>query len=122
MQADPSITPQGTLHYYNSVASQDPAIHDFYRYFKVPGLGHCWGGAGGQPISLFGQLRGWVENNTAPSSSPVTVTKPDNSTQEQLICAYPARAVYGCGEKNETTATECWTCVERDADVVLQDL
>ncbi|KAG9664781.1 hypothetical protein KCU95_g7322, partial [Aureobasidium melanogenum] len=57
--ADPSITPQGTLHYYKSVGLQDPSIHDFYRYFKVLGLGHCWGGNGGQPTSLFGQLRDW---------------------------------------------------------------
>ncbi|KAG9964449.1 tannase and feruloyl esterase, partial [Aureobasidium melanogenum] len=120
--ADPSISPQGTLHYYNSVKSQDPSIHDFYRYFKVPGLGHCWGGNGGQPTSLFGQLRQWVENSTAPNSSPVTITKPDNSTQDQLICAYPSRAVYACDNRNDTMGTECWRCVERDADVVLQGL
>ncbi|KAJ4289690.1 hypothetical protein N0V90_011019 [Kalmusia sp. IMI 367209] len=90
--ADQSIPPDGTLNFYHEIANTVPDIESFYRYFKVPGLGHCWGGSGGQPITLFDQLRVWVENGTAPDSSVVTITKPNNSTQEQLICAYPKKA------------------------------
>ncbi|CAI7635556.1 unnamed protein product [Penicillium crustosum] len=33
----------------------------FYRYFEAPGLGHCVGGGGGHPLTIFDALRSWVE-------------------------------------------------------------
>lgn len=111
LQADPSISPNGTLSFYREISSIVPNTTDFYRYFNVPGLGHCFGGNGGQPVKLFDQLRAWVENGTAPESSPVTVTKPDNSTMEQVICAWPKKAVFGNGcDENGNVTSACWRC------------
>ncbi|KAF5704828.1 hypothetical protein FGLOB1_8340 [Fusarium globosum] len=68
--ADQSISPRGTLHYYNQVSDFVGNITSFYKYYQVPALGHCWGGNGGQPEELFDQLRAWVENaNSMPASS-----------------------------------------------------
>ncbi|KAL2813416.1 Tannase/feruloyl esterase [Aspergillus granulosus] len=92
--ADDAITPGSTLHYFNEVSRTLDNVTDFYRYYRVPGLEHCSGGPGGQPIHLFEQLRAWVENGTAPDSSSVTVTLPSNATMEQLICPFPRKAVY----------------------------
>ncbi|XDG03902.1 hypothetical protein ABKA04_003517 [Annulohypoxylon sp. FPYF3050] len=100
--ADPSITPGSTLHYYKEVNATVGNVTDFYRYYRVPGLGHCWGGNGGQPVALFDQLREWVENGTAPVASPVNVTLPSNSTQQAVICPYPQRAVLQKGDS--------WSC------------
>ncbi|KAK1518026.1 uncharacterized protein CCOS01_12283 [Colletotrichum costaricense] len=91
--ADQSISPGGTLRYYNTVSDVVGGnISSFYKYYRVPGLEHCWGGRGGQPEALFAQLRAWVENGTEPESSPVIVTLPDGSTQEQVLCPYPQKA------------------------------
>lgn len=121
IQADPSITPHGTLHYYNEVSKQLSDVHDFYRYFKVPGLDHCWGGSSSVPTNLFGQLRSWVENGTAPMNTTVTVTKPDNSTALRPLCAYPERAVYSCNV-TEAEAEDCWTCFGGEVELEIDTL
>lgn len=41
--ADNLINPQGTMLYYSKVAALDPEVHDFYRQFYSPGIGHCGG-------------------------------------------------------------------------------
>ncbi|KAH6613822.1 tannase and feruloyl esterase-domain-containing protein [Boeremia exigua] len=109
--ADPSISPNGTLSFYKDISDTVPDTPSFYRYFSVPGLGHCWGGNGGQPVALFDQLRAWVENGTAPESTPVTITKPDQSKMQQLLCAWPKKAVFaeGCDVNGDVT-TACWSC------------
>ncbi|KAK1658146.1 tannase and feruloyl esterase [Colletotrichum godetiae] len=107
--ADPLIPPNNTLNYYKDVLNQQDDAQDFYRYFPVPGLGHCWGGpGGGQPTALFDQLRSWVENGTAPESSPVTITKPDRTHETQVVCPFPKKAIY-----SETTLGDPagWSCV-----------
>ncbi|KAI5925188.1 Tannase/feruloyl esterase [Camillea tinctor] len=109
--ADPSITPGSTLHYYKEVNSMVGNVTGFYRYYRVPGLGHCWGGNGGQPDALFDQLRLWVENDTAPVASLVEVTLSSNATQTQIICPYPQRAVFQPSCANRTTEPlDCWSC------------
>ncbi|CAG9942620.1 unnamed protein product [Clonostachys rosea f. rosea IK726] len=105
-KSDPAITPGSTLQYYKSVLEVVSNVTDFYRYYRVPGLGHCWGGNGGQPVHLFDQLRGWVENGTAPDSSPVTVTLPTNNTMGQVLCPWPKKAVLKPSELNSTWACE----------------
>ncbi|VUC34399.1 unnamed protein product [Clonostachys rosea] len=72
--ADNIIPPGGTRDYYESVGKITPDIHDFYRLFEAPGLGHCFGGASGPPTGLFAQLRDWVENGTAPEQTPIKVS------------------------------------------------
>ncbi|CAI6092298.1 unnamed protein product [Clonostachys chloroleuca] len=107
--ADQSIPVWNTLSYYREVASYLGGVDDFYQYYRVPGLAHCAGGAGGQPIALFDQLRLWVENGTAPSHSPVTIKLPDNTTRVEIICPYPSKAVFGRPCTN-LTSTSCWSC------------
>ncbi|KAI9148776.1 putative feruloyl esterase [Paramyrothecium foliicola] len=106
--SDPSIPPAGTLQYYEDVSKFAGDISSFYKYYRVPGLGHCWGGNGGQPEALFGQLQAWVENGTAPESSSVVVTRADNTTEQQVICPYPKKATFGSG--CHTNSTQSWFC------------
>lgn len=86
-QSDQTVAPQASRLYYNQVDSVIPDIQSFYRHFEVPGLAHCLGGSGGQPTSLFSQLRAWVENGTVPESSPITFTY-KNVTHENLLYPY----------------------------------
>ncbi|EMT74633.1 Tannase [Fusarium odoratissimum] len=110
-QADPSISPGGTLQYYNKVSDFVGNVTSFYKYYQVPALGHCWGGKGGQPEALFDQLRAWVENGTEPFSTPVVVTRPDNTAQQQILCPYPQMPSFNtsCSAKN---STRCWSCAQ----------
>ncbi|WAO91777.1 Carboxylic ester hydrolase [Fusarium falciforme] len=107
--ADQSISPGGTLSYYKQVSEFVGNVTSFYKYYRVPGLGHCWGGNGGQPEALFSQLQAWVENGTEPEYTPIVVTKPDNSTQQQILCPYPQKPRFddSCTKANSTT---CWSC------------
>ncbi|RSL70914.1 hypothetical protein CEP53_001742 [Fusarium sp. AF-6] len=108
-QADQSISPGGTLSYYKQVSDFVGNVTSFYKYYRVPGLGHCWGGNGGQPEALFSQLQVWVENGTEPEYTPAVVTMPDNSTQQQILCPYPQKPLFddSCTKVNSTT---CWSC------------
>ncbi|KAK2029738.1 tannase and feruloyl esterase [Colletotrichum zoysiae] len=106
--ADPTIPANISLEYYQKVLALQPDAPDFYRYFQVPGLEHCWGGRGGQPIALFDQLRLWVEKGTIPESSPITITKPDNTGEDRILCPYPENAVF---DYDTLGSPPGWYCV-----------
>ncbi|KAI1122962.1 Tannase/feruloyl esterase [Nemania abortiva] len=111
---DNTIPTAGSEQYYKAVASISPDIHNFYRYFEVPGLGHCFGGSSQQPSNLFEQLRLWVENGTAPETTAVNVTDATGSQVlgSRVLCPYPQRQqlIKGC---TDTAAGKCWTCTKR---------
>jgi hypothetical protein len=72
-------------------------------------MSHCTGGRSGDPTSLFDQLRAWVENGTAPESSPVEITDLAGAVQERILCPYPRKATFDedCGK---TAGAQCWAC------------
>ncbi len=115
---DQLIMPRGVINYYRQMASRygeqhgEPdfeRLHDFYRLFRAPGVGHCGGGAGPQPQNLFDALVNWVENDVAPdqilaqstsSSGVVTRTRP--------LCPYPQTAIYnGTGSTDDAKNFHC---------------
>ncbi|KAJ8120832.1 hypothetical protein ONZ43_g2562 [Nemania bipapillata] len=89
--ADTLIPPNGSSHYYNSVAAVTPGVDQFYRHFEIPGLGHCYSGRSGQPSDLFLQLRAWVENGTAPERTVVNTTDLNNEIRPRILCPYPKK-------------------------------
>ncbi|KAI1416400.1 Tannase/feruloyl esterase [Hypoxylon sp. FL1857] len=85
------ITPAaGTERYYNEATKVTPELRDFYRYFEVPGLGHCYGGNGGHPSNVFEALRAWVENGTTPDNIPIDVPR-HGPSRRRILCPYPER-------------------------------
>jgi hypothetical protein len=109
VQADNAIVPRPLEEYYDEVADTVSNVRDFYRLFEVPGLGHCGGGRSGLPVHLFEDLRAWVENGTAPDSSPVTITNLEGDTEERIICPYPLKPKLdkACGV---AAPPVCWSC------------
>lgn len=97
------------MKYYNEVSDLTPNVDDFYRHFEVPGMSHCTGGRSGDPTGLFDQLRAWVENGTAPDTSPVEITDLSGAVQLRILCPYPQKAQFDkdCGTAAEA---QCWTC------------
>ncbi|SPO01967.1 related to feruloyl esterase B precursor [Cephalotrichum gorgonifer] len=108
--ADSLIPPQGTERYYNEVWDLLPDVHDFYRYFEAPGLGHCFGGRSAPPAGLFDQLRAWVENGTAPEQTPARITDLEGDQQDRILCPYPKKGKFNkkCGRAGDA---KCWGCV-----------
>ncbi|KAH7269039.1 putative feruloyl esterase [Fusarium redolens] len=98
-----SIIPiNGTLHYYDAVAAQNPNVHDFYRVFVAPGINHCFGGNGAYPDTTFDALRKWVEDGIAVDTLPATSV---GITPEikRTLCPYSKKQFYS-GAHNSTTA------------------
>lgn len=112
LQADPNIPPKGTRDYYESVAKVLPDVNDFFRVFEVPGLEHCSGGTGGQPTTIFDQMRAWVENGTVPETLPITFTDAKNETQNRILCPLPLKTTFNatCGDG---ARAECFYCAEK---------
>ncbi|KAJ5792831.1 uncharacterized protein N7503_008809 [Penicillium pulvis] len=105
--ADESIPTQSSEHYYRSVSDSMPDIQSFYRYFEAPGLGHCSGGKGGQPLTIFNSLRRWVEEDAAPETLPVYFNGTGGEQQARILCPYPSKAIYQGGSTDDIDNFEC---------------
>lgn len=69
--ADPLVPFQDAVNYYERVISQQQGLKEtqsFFRYFLVPGMGHCSGGPGlnGFARNVLTDLVDWVEKKQAP--------------------------------------------------------
>jgi len=123
--ADSVITPMMDVDFYGRVVARygQDKTDDFFRFFALPGMGHCSGGAGfshiggatGAPIKdsadhdMVRALDLWMTSNQAPSlfiaahindEKVITATRP--------ICRFPLEARYtGKGDANRA---ENFTC------------
>ncbi|KAL0933942.1 feruloyl esterase b precursor [Colletotrichum truncatum] len=110
--ADGLIPFKQTVHYYKEVLQIDPDAQDFYRFFEVPGLGHCAGGVGAQPTATWDALVAWVEKGQAPDSLPVDYTNPQGQNEERLLCPYPLQPrLSGAAGRNGTEDRQ-WQCLK----------
>ena len=67
--ADPQISPSNATQYYDRVVQVHRGrenIHDSFRLFMAPGMGHCAGGPGPNSFDSLTALENWVENGLAP--------------------------------------------------------
>ncbi|KAF2175400.1 tannase and feruloyl esterase [Zopfia rhizophila CBS 207.26] len=132
-QADELLAVGNSDRYYDAVKTTLNAtsteLDDFYRYFRVSGVNHCFGGPGANALgqlgfaarasdspedSMLSRIVEWVENGAAPEF--VRGTKFVNDTPALGVefsrkhCKHPAVNVYrGTGNG---TDEEGWTCVE----------
>ncbi|KAK4156102.1 Tannase/feruloyl esterase [Chaetomidium leptoderma] len=130
-QQDQIITSSNSPRYYNHVAQTmnlpSSALDDFYRFFRISGMGHCTGGPG---ATFIGQGRGasasldpdqnvltavvrWVEEGKAPDSILGTAFVDGAAAGGQVAfqrrhCKYPLRNTYtGKGDPNDADSWEC---------------
>ena len=103
--ADPGITPETTIWYYDSVLDKmGKNQSNWMRLFMAPGMGHCRGGPGVNTFDSIGALEKWVEKGIAPDQmigiGAEGFTRP--------MCPYPQYAEYkGTGDLREGAN---WTC------------
>jgi hypothetical protein len=90
MQMDEVIPPNGTRSYYEAVTAGDSSVHEYYKLFEAPVMGHCFGTKGGYPSTMFESLIAWVESGNAPTSLPVKYSPEDGKMGRHTIgsCAH----------------------------------
>lgn len=131
-QEDAIITSYNSPRYYEHVAGtmglDPPQLDEFYRLFRISGMGHCYGGPGassiGQRIDYSATLDPegnvltavvrWVEEGVAPDTilgtAYVNQTKDSGEVAfQRRHCRYPLRNVYsGSGDPADP---DSWGCV-----------
>ena len=80
------------------------------RYYEVPGMDHCAGGAGAGDIDWLHALDSWVETGRAPGALPAKhAADQDGPAFERPVCAYPEQARLQKGRGKHHKA-EYWAC------------
>lgn len=84
---DGGVPYQGSLEYYERVSARigPEATDSSVRLFVAPGVGHCAGGPGPQPVGMLEDLIAWVEEGTTPDVIRSERTNADGS----LVAARP---------------------------------
>jgi len=85
------------------------------RFYRPPGMFHCFGGYGPDRFDLLLPLADWVEQGKAPDAIPATqVANPALAQTERArpLCPYPTIARYkGSGDPD---SADSYTCVMPD--------
>ena len=109
--SDPQISPLNSTQYYSRVAAAlggASKIHDSYRLFMAPGMGHCGGGEGPNTFDMVAALEQWVEQGRAPDRIVASHATNGAVDRTRPLCPYPQVAVYtGTGSANEATNFVC---------------
>ncbi|RYP36285.1 hypothetical protein DL767_003438 [Monosporascus sp. MG133] len=136
--ADTVIPSTSSIYYYkevsNALTAENVDLDDFYRFFLVPGMDHCYGSpnapwyVAGAAQSLTGAthsvpgfedadhdiilaLMRWVEEDVAPDKIIATKFRNETSSagvqSQRPLCAYPRRAKYISGDPDKESNWEC---------------
>jgi feruloyl esterase len=110
--SDPQIAPAGTTQYYERVLQASGGrdrVHDSYRLFMAPGMGHCSGGEGPNTFDMVTALEQWVEAGIAPDHITASVRRPTAQVERtRPLCPYPQVAVYkGTGSTDDASNFAC---------------
>ncbi|MEJ1969163.1 MAG: tannase/feruloyl esterase family alpha/beta hydrolase [Rhizomicrobium sp.] len=78
---------------------------EFFRFYMVPGMGHCSGGPGTTSFDMLGALEQWVEHGRAPDR--IVAARPDG-TRTRPLCVYPKAARWtGKGSSDDAANFVC---------------
>ena len=110
--SDPQIAPANTTQYYDRVVQAlggRNKVHDSYRLFMAPGMGHCSGGDGPNTFDMVTAIERWVEAGMAPNQITATISRPTaNLDRSRPLCPYPEVAVYkGSGSTDDAANFTC---------------
>jgi feruloyl esterase len=109
--ADPIVPPQDTIAYYDAVGREMgglAATQEFFRFFAVPGMGHCMGGPGPNTFDALHALEQWREQGIAPNELPASHTTNGIVDRTRPVCAYPNVARYlGTGSADAAASFAC---------------
>jgi len=76
----------------------------------APGVGHCAGGDGPNPVGVFEAMVDWVEKGVAPNTLSASRTRQDGTVLSRPLCPYPTTAKWT--GKGSTDEAANFTCVD----------
>jgi poly(3-hydroxybutyrate) depolymerase len=93
----------------------------FARFYRVPGMGHCSGGAAADQFDMLGPLVNWVEKGIAPNTVRASARGQNNpgtanpevptswaANRSRPLCSYPQVARYsGSGSLDDAANFAC---------------
>lgn len=107
---DWGVPPGNTVAYYEKVRSVlgQRATDRFMRLFMLPGVEHCWGGAGPDQFDGLAALERWVERGIAPKKIVASRAAGGEVERTRPLCPYPQVARYdGRGDSNAASSFHC---------------
>ena len=110
--SDQLIMAEGTIDYYDRVVKALGGGYkhtgEFVRLFMAPGVAHCGGGTGPNPVNSFDYVVNWVENDVAPDVILATQVLPGVGTRTRPLCPYPYVAEWtGSGSTDDAANFVC---------------
>lgn len=110
--ADSAIPPANIIAYYDALKKQLGTHANQVRLFMVPGMSHCYGGAGPNVFDTVGPLDRWVEGGTAPERLIATKFENDDPSAKILmtrpLCPWPKQARWiGKGNPRDAASFAC---------------
>lgn len=89
------------------------SLQQWYRFFPMPGVGHCSGGTGPSEVDPFLAVVNWVENGVAPASMLAAGGNGAPPTRTRPLCPFPSTAVYkGSGSTDDASNFVCTGSLE----------
>jgi Tannase and feruloyl esterase len=112
--SDPAIRWTQSLDYYRRVATyfgdgkaNFDRLQSWFRYYHAPGVAHCGGGTGPQPVAMFDDLVNWVEKNVEPTRI-LAKGGTGNAERSRPLCPWPKTAIYrGSGSTDDAKNFFC---------------
>jgi len=95
--ADPVVPPASVVSYYESVARASGGFArtgEFFRFFAIPGMGHCGGGSGLNTVDPLPALEDWVEHDRTPEMLTASRIVNGKVQRTRPVCAHPGEARY----------------------------
>jgi hypothetical protein len=109
--ADDVIPAAGTVHYVESIRKTlgTVATDKFLRFYEAPGVLHCQGGDGPQPVDLLEPLMMWVEHGQAPTAGrSENWDASGHTSRTRPLCPYPTHAHFdGHGDASDASSFGC---------------
>lgn len=105
--ADPVVPLADVVDYYERVLKRMGGVRatqSFFRYFEVPGMGHCWGGNAPTAFDPLQALDRWVVTGEPPDSIVATQASGDAVGRTRPLCPYPRVARYEGGGSVDSAA------------------
>jgi feruloyl esterase len=108
--SDPWFSAQDTTRYFEQMNVDNggvAAASSWSRFYLVPGMGHCSGGAATlDRFDLLDPVVNWVEKGVAPQA--ITATGRAFPKRSRPLCPFPAHAHYkGQGDPEQAASFEC---------------
>jgi hypothetical protein len=98
------------------------ALQSWYRFYPMPGVGHCTGALGGgngpSPVDVFAALQNWVEKGVAPATITARGGAGAPATRTRPLCPWPQTAIYnGTGSTDDASNFSCGGNLDANANV-----